>query len=198
MVKEADTLGIYARNFDDIWDTHWALRGQVPPAAPAAEGDDSPPDTSLPNGLDHAPRIAVWKHQGWEDIEPASEAAMEEATALLRSLGATVEEITLPPDFDDICDQHQLILHDGLAQGLAGKGGEERDESYKIVGDLYHEYTWHGHSTHPLMTENLMEMIDNGNPHLFLRCFVALRSPATPSIRRADWNECLLMRLAAC
>ena len=199
MVKEFDTLGIYARNFDDIGAVHSTLQGQVV--------------QPLPNGLDRPPRIAVWHHQGWEPgtseanpvrrkrplfdpitprrihlsraclgkssicqhenskhspvssqggIGPASERAMDDAVAMLRKLGATVEVIQLPSEFDDLCDQHTLICNDGLARGLAAKTEGPGATPAHLGMDLYHTYSWHGGSRYPMMTENLMEMVDSG------------------------------------
>ena len=129
---------------------HSTLQGQV--CAP------------LPLGLDRPPRIAVWHHQGWEPgsskvnpggIGTASQDAIDEAVAVLRRLGATVEEVSLPPEFDDLCDQHMLICNDGLARGLAAKTGGPGTTPAHLGMDLYHTYTWHGGSRYPMMSKCL-------------------------------------------
>ena len=136
------------RNFDDINVVHSTLQRKscVP----------------LPLGLDRPPRIAVWRHQGWEPgsskanprgIGDASQAAMEQAVALLRQLGAIVDEVSLPPDYDDLCDQHTLICNDGLARGLAAKTEGPGTTPAHLGMDLYHTYTWHGGSRYPMMSE---------------------------------------------
>jgi amidase len=147
MVKEFDTLGIYTRNFDDTWNTFSALVGQVPRPL-AAVGTP--------------PKIAIWHHQGWSDMEPASAAAMEQATHVLESLGATVLAIAMPAIYDDVCDQHGLIIHDGLARGLAGKTSGVGTTPAHHGEDKYHMYTWHGGSRWPMITEGLLEMVETG------------------------------------
>ena len=87
---------------------------------------------------------------------------MDDAVAMLRKLGATVEVIQLPSEFDDLCDQHTLICNDGLARGLAAKTEGPGATPAHLGMDLYHTYSWHGGSRYPMMTENLMVMVDSG------------------------------------
>ena len=73
-----------------------------------------------------------------------------------------VQVVTLPPEFDDLCDQQQLILNDGLARGLAAKQTGPGQTPPHLGMDLFHTYTWHGGSRYPMMSENLMSMLDDG------------------------------------
>eukprot|EP01043_Picozoa_sp_COSAG02_P068841 COSAG02_NODE_11573_length_1696_cov_10.407799_2_plen_101_part_00 len=91
---------------------------------------------------------------------------MNEAVALLRALGATVEEVSLPPEFDDLCDQHTLICNDGLARGLAGKTEGPGTTPAHLGMDLYHTYTWHGASRYPMMSKRLRSSCQNSGPSI--------------------------------
>lgn len=150
LLPELAYLGCELRNFDDIHLVHSTLATSSPEYLP------------LPVELERSPRIAVWHHQGWEPgsskvnpggIGVASQKAMDDAVALLRQLGATVEEVSLPSEFDDLCDQHTLICNDGLARGLAAKTDGPGTTPAHLGMDLYHNYTWHGGSRYPMMSE---------------------------------------------
>lgn len=109
-----DTLGYYARSFDDIA-TYYATVRRVP-AAPLADGIGRPP------------RIGFYRTMERKFAEPASVAAVEAAAKKLESLGAIVEEMDLPIDFADLAANHALVLNVGLSKSLANEYLNHRTE----------------------------------------------------------------------
>jgi len=99
-----DTLGYYARSFDDLA-AYYAVVRQVP-RGPLADGLGRPPRIGLYRGLD--------KHS-----EPPALAAVEAAAERLRALGATVEEASLPAEFDALSTVHTTMLNVALTRSFA-------------------------------------------------------------------------------
>jgi len=91
-----DTLGLYARSAADL-----ELLADVF----AIDAAETPVPASI-GGL----RIALCRSPVWSKALPATQAAMAEATALLRAAGAEVVDLDLPEAFDTIHESHRIIL----------------------------------------------------------------------------------------
>jgi Asp-tRNA(Asn)/Glu-tRNA(Gln) amidotransferase A subunit family amidase len=79
-----DTIGLHARSLDDIELLADVLRMQTP--AP-------------PRKMDRALRIGLCRTVAWDDAQPETKAAVEDAAAALGKAGAAIEEIELPDAF---------------------------------------------------------------------------------------------------
>jgi Asp-tRNA(Asn)/Glu-tRNA(Gln) amidotransferase A subunit family amidase len=99
-----DTLGYFARSFDDIANYYAIVRG-----APPADATD---------GIGRAPRIGFYRTLEQKHAEPASIAAVEAAAKQLQALGAIVEEVELAPRFAELIEVHPIILNVGLTRSL--------------------------------------------------------------------------------
>lgn len=99
-----DTLGYYARSFDDIALFYGIVRGVRP--------------EPLAAGLDRPPRVGFFRSLERRFAEPSSVAAVEAAARRLVELGAVVEEFNLPAEFDDLPETHPIILNAGLNKTL--------------------------------------------------------------------------------
>ncbi len=99
-----DTLGYFARSFDDIATYYAVVRG-----SPPIEARD---------GLGRSPRVGFYRALERKYAEPASTTAVEAAAKRLQTLGAIVEEMELPMQFADLVDIHPIILNVGLTRSL--------------------------------------------------------------------------------
>lgn len=121
-----DTLGYYGRSFDDMAAFYGVIRGVARPP--------------LADGLGRPPRVGFYRHLERKKAEPASTAAVESAAKRLAALGATVDEIALPSEFDDITEVHGRMLNVELTRTL---------------GDIYRNH-------HNELSEVLRGMIEDG------------------------------------
>ena len=126
-----DTLGLYARSVDDL-----ELLADV-----FALHDDAPP-AEAPFQVRGA-KFAMLKTMVWPEVGAGTAAAMEKAAALLRAHGAEVDEIALPPDFEDMPHYHRIVLH---AEGRVSFLPEYRTASSKmhsfLVGHVENEHKY--------------------------------------------------------
>ncbi|KAK8855834.1 amidase signature enzyme [Apiospora arundinis] len=128
-----DTLGLYARSVDDL-----ELLADV-----FALHDDALPEETPPFQVQGA-KFAMLKTMVWPEVGAGTAAAMEKAADLLRAHGAEVEEIALPPEFDDMPHYHRVVLH---AEGRVSFLPEHRTAADKLHGFLVghveneHKYT---------------------------------------------------------
>src|SRR5579872_5209297 len=91
-----DTAGWYARSVEDL-----SL------VAGVLEVSDAPmPAPKEP----HALRIGVCRTPFWGEALPGTRALIEQAVRLLASAGASLEEVELPPEFDEIDDLKNTIM----------------------------------------------------------------------------------------
>jgi Asp-tRNA(Asn)/Glu-tRNA(Gln) amidotransferase A subunit family amidase len=97
-----DTLGILARSVDDVALYRDVLLGIQPQAV-----SDLPP-----------PRIGFCRTHRWTDIEPATQKLLEDAAERLGRAGATVVDVTLPQDFEELEVAHRLIASFEMARNL--------------------------------------------------------------------------------
>jgi amidase len=97
-VKEAsgflDTLGLIARSIEDIALYRNVLLGVDPEPLPAETG---------------APRIGFCRTHFWSRVETGTQKLIEDAARRLASAGATVKDVELPAEFQDIEDTHLAI-----------------------------------------------------------------------------------------
>jgi len=89
-----DTLGIFARSIDDVALYRDVLLG----VTPVAIAEEVP-----------APRIGFCRTHVWPRLEPATQQLLEDAAQRLARAGATVEEVTLPADFEGLEAAHRWI-----------------------------------------------------------------------------------------
>jgi amidase len=98
-----DTLGILARSVEDVALYRDVLLG----VKPQPVGDVSSP-----------PRIGFCRTHVWPRLEPETRKLLEDAAQRLARQGATVEEVTLPPDFEELEDVHRWISGFEMARNL--------------------------------------------------------------------------------
>jgi len=97
-VKEAagslDTLGLIARSIDDIALYRDVLLGATP--EPIAD-------------LPRAPRIGFCRTHLWSTLEPSTQALLEQAARKLERAGATLVDVELPKDFEEVETVHRAV-----------------------------------------------------------------------------------------
>ncbi|KAK9418852.1 putative Amidase domain-containing protein [Seiridium unicorne] len=93
-----DTLGLYARSVEDL---------QLLADVFSLEDDEPVAEQFDVKGA----KFALLKTTTWPQAGPGTIAAMELGAKLLRDHGAEVEEIELPPEFNDAPDFHRILLH---------------------------------------------------------------------------------------
>jgi Asp-tRNA(Asn)/Glu-tRNA(Gln) amidotransferase A subunit family amidase len=113
-----DTIGLYARSARDL-----TLLADVF----AIEALETAAPTSLV-GL----KIGVCRTPHWDKALPATEQAMVQAIALLRSVGAEVIELELPGEFDTIGESHRIVAR---SEGRAAFLNE-----YRNTPDLHDDF----------------------------------------------------------
>ena len=87
--------------------------------------------------LTRPPRIGFCPSPHWPQAQPATREVMEDAMALLRSAGATVEMVALPKSFDAALDAHWTILAFEFARAMAYEYDNHADKlSERLVGLL--------------------------------------------------------------
>jgi Asp-tRNA(Asn)/Glu-tRNA(Gln) amidotransferase A subunit family amidase len=89
-----DTLGILARSIEDVALYRDVLLG-VPPE-PVGE-------------VTWAPRVGFCRTHNWDQVEPATQALMENAARQLAKAGARVSDVDLPGDFARLNEAHRFI-----------------------------------------------------------------------------------------
>jgi len=89
-----DTLGILARSIEDVALYRDVLLGVEP--------------VPIPDNV-AAPRIGFCRTHVWPRLEPATQQLLEDAAQRLARAGATVEEVTLPKEFEGLEAAHRWI-----------------------------------------------------------------------------------------
>jgi amidase len=106
-----DSLGLIARSVDDV-----ALLWQVQVGVALEKIAASPP-----------PRIGLCRSPWWKFAEPASRQAVEGAAEVFKQSGATVFDVELPPEFDDLHEAHRVIQAFEAAHAYAWEYDNHRD-----------------------------------------------------------------------
>ena len=105
LCERFDTLGLYARGVADLALLRDALLGVDAAGIP-------------PLAADVAPRVRLCRTPLWDEAQPESQAAVERAAEAFAAAGATVEELTLPPEFDRLREKMWEIIRFELARAL--------------------------------------------------------------------------------
>ena len=105
LAESLDTIGAMARTIEDCALLVHAVAARVMPDFGAA--------------FPHAPRIGFCRTSRWKDASPNTQALLESTAAALSRKGATMREIDLPPEFDQLYDEQVLIMNFEAARGLA-------------------------------------------------------------------------------
>ncbi|TVY88508.1 Glutamyl-tRNA(Gln) amidotransferase subunit A [Lachnellula willkommii] len=136
-----DTLGLYARSVEDL-----ELISKV-----FQLSDDEPiPSTPFPI---KGSKIAFCKTHVWGKAGPGTKAAWEKAQELLRTEGASVEEIDLPENFEKIEQWHANVL--------AGEGRTSFLGNYLLAKDkLHHSIQNHVENSTNLSRKAQLESYD--------------------------------------
>lgn len=118
LAPSLDTIGLHARNFDDLARVSAVLAGEPrgPGASPAMR-----------------PRIALTRTHHDRDAEPQAIGRMEEAAQVLRRAGAEVREMPFPALFVDIDPLSRVIMSKEVAQSFVAEWANARD---KLSADL--------------------------------------------------------------
>jgi len=105
-VREAagtfDRLGLITRSLDDIALLRAVLLRSPVPKLEAAK-----------------PRIGICRDLVWEDVDPALRNEIDAAASRLEAAGASVRDITLPPEFASLPDTHRPISAYEFARNFA-------------------------------------------------------------------------------
>lgn len=94
-----DTIGFFARSVEDL-----QLLSDV------FSLEDDAPATSDDFSVQGA-KFALIKTVVWPQAGPGTIVALEAGAKLLRDQGAEVDEIELPPEFDNLPEWHRIVLH---------------------------------------------------------------------------------------
>ena len=123
--RPLDTVGVMARTLEDL-----ALLAEPLMAYDARDPDLRP--RARPQLLDVLqqeppvpPVLGFVRTPVWEQVEAATQEAFAE---LVEALGDRVEEVRLPPVFNDAVDVHGTIMHADLAKSFANEYGRGREQ----------------------------------------------------------------------
>jgi Asp-tRNA(Asn)/Glu-tRNA(Gln) amidotransferase A subunit family amidase len=108
-----DTLGILARSVEDIALYRDVLLGIAPALVPS---------------MDRPPRIGVCRSHVWAQVEPATQALVEDAALRLARASAHVEDVDLPAEFARLNDAHRWISSFEFARTFAWEIENHWDE----------------------------------------------------------------------
>jgi Asp-tRNA(Asn)/Glu-tRNA(Gln) amidotransferase A subunit family amidase len=113
-----DTVGVFAAGVEDA-----AF------AAAATTGRDLRIDGAAPS----APRIALVRTHLWAQASPDMQAAVEQAAAAAQAAGARVNEIALPPIFEDAVRCHGIVQDYEACRALAYEYDRHRDRLSSLL-----------------------------------------------------------------
>ena len=104
LCERFDTLGLYARGVADLALLRDALLGvDAAGIGPLAGGP---------------PRVRLCRTPLWDEAQPESQAAVERAAEAFSAAGVTVEELSLPSEFDTLREAMWEIIRFELARAL--------------------------------------------------------------------------------
>ena len=109
--ESLDTIGLHARNLEDVALVRDALTGREPGGIEAFE---------------RAPRIGVCRTPLWHLAEPETVAAVDGAAEAIRRAGAAVEEVGLPPGFEALSEARRAINDYERARAMAHEWRTDR------------------------------------------------------------------------
>ena len=109
--ESLDTIGLHARNLEDVVLVRDVLTGREPQGIAA---------------LERAPRIGVCRTPLWHLAEPETVAAVDGAAEAIRRAGAAVEEVGLPPGFEALSEARRAINDYERARAMAHEWRTDR------------------------------------------------------------------------
>lgn len=117
-----DTFGFLARSIDDLQALAdvFALRDDVSPGPVHLKGS----------------KFALIKTPVWPKAGPGTIAAMEEAARILKAAGATVEEVALPHEFDDVPSLQNCIMQAEAGVAFYKEYNSARDKVSDNLADM--------------------------------------------------------------
>ena len=104
LCERFDTLGLYARDIADLALLRDALLGVDAAGIPPLAGGP--------------PRMRLCRTPLWDEAQPESQAVVERAAEAFAAAGATVEELSLPSEFDGLREVMWEIIRFELARAL--------------------------------------------------------------------------------
>ncbi len=110
--ESLDTIGLHARNLEDVVLVRDVLTGREPAGIAALAGP---------------PRIGVCRTHLWHLAEPETVAAVEEASDALVRAGAAVDEVALPAAFEALTDARRAINDYERARAMAHEWRTDRE-----------------------------------------------------------------------
>ncbi len=110
--ESLDTIGLHARNLEDVALVRDVLTGREP-------GGIAP--------LERTPRIGVCRTPLWHLAEPETVAAVEGAAEAIRRAGAVVEEVGLPSGFEALSEARRAINDYERARAMAHEWRTDRE-----------------------------------------------------------------------
>ncbi len=110
--ESLDTIGLHTRTIDDV-----ELLLRVLAARPPAP----------PRPGDAPPRIGLCRTHMWDDAEPETQAAIEDAAGRLATAGCEVREIDLPAAFVDLTPAREAVNDYERARSMADEWNRHRD-----------------------------------------------------------------------
>ena len=110
--ESLDTIGLHTRNIEDIELLLGILSGRIP--AP-------------PRNHDAAPRIGVCRTYLWDNAEPETRAAIEDAASRLGAAGCVVDHVTLPTEFAELTQAREMVNDYERARSMADEWNSHRE-----------------------------------------------------------------------
>ena len=118
---------IGGKMISDSLDTVGGLARTVPDVALFAAALSGREDLAIDRSTRGAPRIGICRTYEWEQAQPETVAMFDDVHARLRSAGAKVRDITLPPPFAKLAAAQTTIMVREVAQSLAHERLTHRD-----------------------------------------------------------------------
>ena len=111
--ESLDTVGLHTRTIDDV-----ELLLSVLAARPAAprRADDAPP------------HIGFCRTYLWDDAEPETHTAIEDAASRLAAAGCEMRDVALPADFADLTHAREVVNDYERARAMADEWNRHRGE----------------------------------------------------------------------
>jgi Asp-tRNA(Asn)/Glu-tRNA(Gln) amidotransferase A subunit family amidase len=102
LAESLDTIGIFARDADDLALALEVVAGIAAPGSPEGK-----------------PRIGLCRTPRWPLADAATQANLEQAARRLEAAGARVRDFELPPGSEALFDRHKVIMGFETARSLA-------------------------------------------------------------------------------
>jgi Asp-tRNA(Asn)/Glu-tRNA(Gln) amidotransferase A subunit family amidase len=104
VAESLDTIGVLAREVEDLALALQALSGREPPDFASFDG---------------RPRVGLCRTPRWQDADAATQANLEDAARRLAAAGAQVRDYEMPRDSVQLFDRHKVIMGFESARALA-------------------------------------------------------------------------------